>query len=78
MLYYVMQGVGLFGAVALLFAYLQVSRKALTPTSKHYHVLNLLGASLIVVNTAYFEVYGPLILNVIWMLVAVKSLTLPN
>ena len=78
MLYYVMQGIGLFGAISLLFAYLQVSRKALTPASKHYHILNLLGASLVVVNTAYFEVYGPLILNVIWMLVAIKSLASKN
>ncbi len=78
MLYYVMQGIGLFGAIALLLAYLQVSRKALTTTSKHYHRLNLLGASLVVINTAYFEVYGPLILNVIWMLIAIKSLSSEN
>ena len=78
MLYYAMQGIGLFGASALLFAYLQVSRKVLTTTSKHYQRLNLLGSSLLVVNTVYFEVYGPLILNVIWMLIAIKSLTSKN
>ncbi len=69
-----MQGIGLFGAAALLIAYLQISRQVLSTTSKHYHLLNLLGSCLIVVNTAYFEVYGPLFLNVIWMLIAIKSL----
>ncbi|MBV1920929.1 MAG: hypothetical protein KUG73_09625 [Pseudomonadales bacterium] len=74
MLYYIMQGIGLFGAAALLIAYLQISRKALSTTSKHYHLLNLLGSGLLVINTAYFEVYGPLFLNAIWMLIAIKSL----
>ena len=78
MLYYIMQGVGLFGAAALLIAYLQISRKAFSTTSKNYHLLNLLGSSLLVVNTVYFEVYGPLFLNAIWMLIAIKSLASRN
>ncbi len=66
-MYIGMQGLGVLGAICLLLAYAQISRKVFTASSKKYHGLNLLGATLPVINTAYFEVIGPLILNAIWM-----------
>ena len=39
-----------------------------------YQLANLSGASLICVNTFYFTVYGPFILNFFWALIALNGI----
>jgi hypothetical protein len=70
----VFQVTGWIGAVLLLIAYMAISNNRLTSNSKVYHLLNLLGATLIVINTYHFNAHGPLALNIFWVSVAVFHL----
>lgn len=69
-----MQIVGLMGAALLLLAYFNNSQKRWMSNSKEYQLVNLAGAVLIVINTFYFGVYGPLFLNICWALIAMNGL----
>ena len=70
----VFQMIGWIGAMLLLLAYIAISNNKLTSNSKVYHSFNLLGATLIVINTYHFNAHGPLALNIFWALVAVFHL----
>ena len=70
-----MQTVGILGAGLLLLAYFNNAKKRWNSHNTIYHVTNLVGAVLICINTYYFRVYGPLILNFFWALIAISGLT---
>jgi|FLOH01.1.fsa_nt_gi hypothetical protein len=70
----IMQLVGLVGAGLLLLAYFNNATKKWTSNNLSYQISNLGGASLICINTYYFNVYGPLILNFFWALIALNGL----
>jgi len=69
-----MQAVGFGGAGLLLLAYFNNATKRWTAGSTVAHWTNLAGALLICVNTYHFGVYGPLILNICWALIALNGL----
>lgn len=69
-----MQVVGIIGAGLLLLAYYNNTTSRWTSGSLPAHVTNLLGAVLICVNTYHFSVYGPMILNFFWALIALNGL----
>lgn len=71
---FIMQSVGVFGAALLLLAYFNNSTKRWTTHNMAYLVANLGGALLICVNTFYFTVYGPFILNFFWALIALNGI----
>ncbi len=71
-----MQILGLLGAGLLLLAYFKNSTSKWTSRNISYHVTNLGGAVLICVNTYYFSVYGPFILNIFWALIALNGIKL--
>ncbi len=69
-----MQIMGIIGAALLLLAYFNNSSKRWTSNDLPYQLANLFGALLICVNTYYFGVYGPLILNIFWALIALNGI----
>lgn len=69
-----MQVVGIVGAALLLLAYFNNSSKRWTPNDLAYQMANLLGAVLICINTFHFNVYGPLILNILWAVIAINGI----
>ena len=73
-MYYLMQVLGILGAVFLLYAYIRISHKSLQVDNILYHSLNLGGAVLLVINTVYFSAYGPMALNIIWAFISGKHI----
>lgn len=65
---------GWLGAVFLLIAYYLTSAQKLTQESIVLHLLNLMGAACIVLNTNYRGAFGPMTLNIIWFLIALSSI----
>lgn len=66
--------IGWFGAIAILIAYLLVSIKRISPTSKAYQMLNLLGALGIVVNSLVHNAIPSAGLNITWSVIALYGL----
>lgn len=69
--------IGWLGAAAVLYAYVLVSTGRLSGDSKHYQFFNILGAACLVINTWFNGAYPSVVVNIIWILVAVFSLTRP-
>jgi len=69
-----MQIVGILGAALLLLAYFKSSSNKWGSNELRYQMINLFGATLICVNTLYFTVYGPFILNFFWALIAINGM----
>jgi hypothetical protein len=69
-----MQTVGIVGAALLLLAYFYNNTKRWSSATPAYHLTNLFGAILICINTYYFNVYGPFILNFFWALIAFNGI----
>lgn len=69
-----MQIAGIIGAALLLLAYFYNNTKRWTSETPVYHLTNLFGALLICINTYYFKVYGPLILNFFWAMIALNGI----
>ena len=65
---------GWLGAGFILLAYFLVSDKLLSPTSKRYHVLNMVGAALFIINTSHLKAWPSAVTNIIWISVAVYGL----
>lgn len=70
----IMQGVGMVGAGLLLLAYAQNARQKWGSTDLPYQLTNMVGAVLICINTYHFKVYGPLVLNIFWALIALNGM----
>ncbi|MDO8503450.1 MAG: hypothetical protein Q7S60_02045 [bacterium] len=62
------------GAILILLAYFLVSTKKILPTSFVYHILNLLGALGVIINTFAQEAFSAMILNVFWAFIAIYGL----
>ena len=58
---------GWIGAVALLFAYWLVSTHKVTGNSTTYQGMNLLGATLVLVNSLYYGAYPSVGVNAAWI-----------
>ena len=66
--------VGWCGAILILIAYFLVSQNKLHSNSKLYQYLNLLGAIGVGINVFYQQSWPALGLQVVWALIALKSL----
>lgn len=67
---------GWIGMVLILVAYYLVSGKKVTEEAKSYQLLNLFGAIGIVVNTYFYRAWPAMTLNIVWALIALKTLLL--
>jgi len=64
---------GWIGAVALLGAYGLVSTKKWPGDSLRYQSLNVLGAILLIINSAYYGAIPSVVVNVVWVSIALVS-----
>ena len=68
------QIIGTLGAALLLLAFFLVSRKKVDGGSRIYQLLNLAGAAMLTVLTAYTGAWAAMGLNIIWVLIAFATL----
>jgi multidrug transporter EmrE-like cation transporter len=66
--------VGWIGSALILIAYFLVSTKRIPVCSVWYPCLNGIGSVGIIINTFYKQAWPPLVLNVLWTLIAIWSL----
>jgi hypothetical protein len=67
--------VGWYGASAILLAYVLTNLSVLHPNSLYYQLLNFTGAAALMYVAWQKKLYSVAVLNVIWMVVAMVSLT---
>jgi hypothetical protein len=65
--------VGWLGVVAILLAYALVSLDVISTHSLAYPLLNVFGAIFLIVETGYKKDAQPMVLNVVWLGVAVVA-----
>ena len=65
---------GWSGVVALLIAYGLVSTKRIEGDAVVYQLLNLVGAILLIVNSSYHSAFPSVVVNVIWVGIALFAL----
>ena len=61
---------GWIGTALILIAYALLTLKIISSTSTQYQMMNLVGAIGIIWNTYKKEAFPPMILNIIWLLIA--------
>ena len=66
--------VGWVGAGLVLIAYFLITRGAVSPRSKTYHVINLLGGAFLGYNTFVYSAYPSTLVNGFWVCIAVYGL----
>lgn len=66
--------IGWGGTAAILLAYFLVSIEKLSPKSKEYQLLNLIGAIGIIINSGVHRAIPSVGLNIVWLLIAVYGL----
>lgn len=71
----IIDGIGWAGAVLLLLGYALVSLRGYKGTSARYQILNMAGGAFLIVNSAYYGAYPSAFLNVVWIGIAIASLT---
>ncbi|MGB5874245.1 MAG: hypothetical protein WBH56_11030 [Bacteroidota bacterium] len=70
--------IGWVGAVAVLVAYFLVSAGRVTGNSVFYQSLNILGGACLILNTVYYGAYPSSGVNVVWVGIALYSLSRRN
>jgi hypothetical protein len=65
---------GWIGAAALLSAYWLVSTRKATGNSNVYQGMNLLGATLVLVNSLYYGAYPSVGVNAVWVAIGAYAL----
>ncbi len=66
--------IGWVAMLMILYAYYLICQGKVTAKTLSYQLLNLVGASLFVINLAYFKAWPSVALNFIWALIAVSAL----
>lgn len=67
--------IGWYGICAIIGAYALVSFGVITSSNIWYQLLNLTGAIGIVVNSFYKKDYQPVVLNLLWITIAIVAIT---
>jgi len=67
--------IGWVGAFSVLYAYFMVSTGKLKGESLHFQAANILGALCLAVNTYFNHAYPSTVVNIIWIGIAIYSLT---
>ena len=70
--------VGWIGAVLVLGGYVLLSTRRIDGHSTTYHVMNLLGAVCIAINSGWNSAVPSAVINVIWIVIAVYALSRPS
>ncbi len=65
---------GWVGVVAIVCAYALVSYGFISPDQLAYQLMNLLGATGIIINSWSKRDYQPVVLNVVWLVVALTAI----
>lgn len=71
---FVVSLMGFLGAGLILWAYFQVSREAWNGRSVRFQLVNLVGAVLLVIYATVLTAYANVVLNGVWVVVALVSL----
>ncbi len=58
--------VGMVGAVAILTTFIANIANRMSPQSRAYLALNLLGGTLVAFNSLWFDAYPAFLVNVVW------------
>jgi hypothetical protein len=66
--------IGWSGAVLVVGAYLLNSFGRLSATDLRYQLMNLAGGLFFIVNTAFLKAYPSMVVNIIWVLIALMAL----
>lgn len=67
--------IGIVGALLIMFGFLRISLGMWTSKSLWYELDNLAGASLMVLHELLIGAYIPMVLSIMWAVVALKGLT---
>lgn len=67
--------IGWLGALSVLYAYFMVSTGRLKGNSLHFQAANIAGAVCLAINTFYNHAYPSTVVNIIWIGIALYSLT---
>jgi len=65
---------GWVGSIAYLTAYLLLALKKLKADQKLYHLLNIVGATGLIINAIFISDYPNVIVNITWGLIAVIAI----
>lgn len=65
---------GWMGMMMILAAYYLVSTKKVTGESNLYQALNFVGAVCLIYNTLVQQAWPIMVLNIVWVIIAVKTL----
>lgn len=68
--------VGWIGTLLIVLAYYLVSSKKVSGDSKVYQLMNFVGALGIIVNTLVQKAWPAMTLNIVWAIIAIKTLLL--
>lgn len=71
---YVIEGIGILGALAILIAYALNSYQKISSSSTAFYLLNLVGGGLLIIYSIYKEAWANIVINVVWVLVAIIAL----
>ena len=72
--FWLLEGLGIAGSLLLLLSYFMTSTHRLPSRSPGYQALNLAGAALLGINTAFHRAWAPTALEVIWCIIALRTL----
>lgn len=72
---FVIEGLGWYGVLAILSAYALLSFDQISAHSVAYQLLNASGAVGIGVDALYAKNYQPVVLNAVWLLIALVALS---
>lgn len=71
----IVEVIGWIGMVLVLLAYFLITFKKTDRDSKAYHLLNLIGALFLGINSFINGAYPPGALDIAWMIIAIYGLT---
>lgn len=66
--------VGWIGAILIVLAYFLVTNKKISPASHKFHLLNLIGAIGVIVNSYFHRAIPGMVLNIVWSAVAIYGI----
>jgi hypothetical protein len=67
--------VGWIGAALILIAYFLVSTRRVEGNALSYQILNIFGSVFLIVNTFYYRAFPSTFVNIIWIAIALYSLS---
>lgn len=66
--------VGWFGSLLIIYAYAMNIFKKMASDSIIYYTLNILGSGCLIINTVYHHALPSAAINIVWILIAISAL----